>query len=357
MDVKALEPEELGYYQEFEKIWYSTVENSLLLIESNSLVDLNKEVNQTEKVEEHKENLQEAFANLKEISNQNLSLLTPVLPPSSMEGFHSKWLELLQSVKTAQSPQDIVLQSKTFLTEYKKFDEEFGDRPKQFSEDDGTIVEFKPLFTSAQVGVNIQTWEFTLEYHPSITTPIGEFSVAKPPKKSAGITKLVVVHGDKIRYVTLAPGFEVFVPAKCGVKIKEAEAPRLVVEVPECGSQSKTAEAEPDSISAKDPSSFPESSFPRASCGDLPPTAPSAYPLNFYPVFINFSESNLTEVQNNFCRDAYALTRESTGQKAIQVASFDSLIKAEEFRALMQNKFGSGEIGSLTTISEPGVAQ
>ncbi|WP_427162379.1 hypothetical protein ACQFX9_12950 [Aliinostoc sp. HNIBRCY26] len=334
------------------------------------MVNVNNEISQTEKAEEHKEKLKSAFDDLKEISEQNISLLTPVLPPESMEDFHAQWLALLKGISSAQSPQEIVLQSKTFLTAYQEFEKEFADRSKQFSQEGGIVVEFKPVAVPVQIDVNTQNWnwEFSLAFHPSIATPVGEFSVAKPPEKSVGITKLVVVHGDKVRYVTLAPGFEVFVPAQCGVKIKEANAPRLVVEVPQCGSQTQTAQtqtsqSETNSVSPKEtlPSpvetfsvgSFPESSFPRASCGDVPPTDPSAYPLDFHPVSIDFSESNLTEVKNNFCRDAYALTKQPSGRKVIQVASFDNPKKAEEFRTLMESKFGSGEIGQIKTIATP----
>ncbi len=99
-------------------------------------------------------------------------------------------------------------------------------------------------------------------------------------------------------------------------------------------------------------SAFPESSFPRASCGDLRPLDSSEYPIDFYPVYIDFSEKNLEKVKTNFCRDSYTKKRELTGKKSIKVASFSNYKKAEDFQDIMSDKFGNAEIGEPNTITE-----
>jgi len=88
--------------------------------------------------------------------------------------------------------------------------------------------------------------------------------------------------------------------------------------------------------------------FPKYSCGDPLPENPQAYPVNFYPVFIDYSENNLSVVRTRFCGDALKKTREKTGKLAIQVSSFTSINRAESFKNLMKENFGSGEVGEPT---------
>ena len=95
---------------------------------------------------------------------------------------------------------------------------------------------------------------------------------------------------------------------------------------------------------------FEQVGFPLPTCGDSLPTNPNAYPVNFYPVYIDYSESNLQTVRSNFCGDAYQLTREKTGQKAIQLGSFVTLERAKYFQSFMSDKFGNAEIGEPTQI-------
>ena len=95
---------------------------------------------------------------------------------------------------------------------------------------------------------------------------------------------------------------------------------------------------------------FEQVGFPLPNCGDSLPTNPNAYPVNFYPVYIDYSESNLQTVKSNFCGDAYQLTREKTGQKAIQLGSFITLERAKYFQSFMADKFGNAEIGEPTQI-------
>ncbi len=93
------------------------------------------------------------------------------------------------------------------------------------------------------------------------------------------------------------------------------------------------------------------SPFPRASCGDVLPTQSSEYPIDFYPVFIDFSEENLETVKDKFCRDSYPTSREN--KQYIKVASFSDYKKAEEFKSLMSKTFNNAEIGSPITIKKP----
>ena len=92
------------------------------------------------------------------------------------------------------------------------------------------------------------------------------------------------------------------------------------------------------------------SSFPRSSCGDTLPDDPNAYPVDLYPVFIEYTENNLEAVTAKFCKDAYQMTRKATGKKAIQVGSFLSRDSAEAFKNLMLKELGSGEVGETHRI-------
>jgi hypothetical protein len=98
------------------------------------------------------------------------------------------------------------------------------------------------------------------------------------------------------------------------------------------------------------PNLFENVAFPLPTCGDNMPTDPKDYPVNFYPVFIDFTKNNLQVVKSRFCQDSYQLVRESTGKDAIQVASFTSIDRAEAFKKIMINFFGSAEIGQPRTV-------
>ncbi len=98
---------------------------------------------------------------------------------------------------------------------------------------------------------------------------------------------------------------------------------------------------------------FDKVQFPQASCGDSRPTD-SASSIEFYPVFIEYSQSNLQTVKSNFCADAYRTNRKDTGAVAIQVASFINGSRAELFSDFMNRKLGSGEVGPPTVYSANG---
>ncbi|MEQ8956423.1 MAG: hypothetical protein RLP02_00640 [Coleofasciculus sp. C2-GNP5-27] len=94
---------------------------------------------------------------------------------------------------------------------------------------------------------------------------------------------------------------------------------------------------------------FSKIAFPQATCGDRLPQEPTAYPVKLYPVFINYSDRNFSEVKSKFCQDALSKVREN-GQRAIQVASFLTPERAEAFKDLMIDSFGSGEVGEPAII-------
>jgi serine/threonine-protein kinase len=98
---------------------------------------------------------------------------------------------------------------------------------------------------------------------------------------------------------------------------------------------------------------FYKESFPKAVCGDSLPQDPNVYPVNFYPVYIDYSENNLTKVKSSFCQDAQKKTREATGNLSIQVASFATIDRAEAFKDFMIDNFGSGEVGEPNQIEFP----
>jgi len=87
------------------------------------------------------------------------------------------------------------------------------------------------------------------------------------------------------------------------------------------------------------------SSFLQSSCGDTLPDDPNAYPVDLYPVFIEYTDNNLQAVTSKFCKDAYQITRKATGKKAIQAGSFITRDSAETFKNLMIKELGSGEVG------------
>lgn len=97
---------------------------------------------------------------------------------------------------------------------------------------------------------------------------------------------------------------------------------------------------------------FKTAVYPLSSCGDLPPADPNAYPVQFYPVFLEKSERNLQQVRARFCRDAYPMLRQDNNQEAIQVASFLSRERAELFREFLWENVGWSEVGSATILYE-----
>ena len=81
--------------------------------------------------------------------------------------------------------------------------------------------------------------------------------------------------------------------------------------------------------------------FPTNTCGDRNPGGANTW----YPVYINYSERNLSLVKNRYCRDAMRKYRENFGLYSIQVASFLTQADAQKFSEIMRNEVGSGEVG------------
>jgi len=95
---------------------------------------------------------------------------------------------------------------------------------------------------------------------------------------------------------------------------------------------------------------FDNEDFPKVSCGDSLPSNPSAYPVNFYPVFVKPSDRNLQIVTTQFCRDAYKMKKKDTGEEAIQVASFQTEEKALAFADFLKSEVGSAEVGPPSEV-------
>lgn len=103
---------------------------------------------------------------------------------------------------------------------------------------------------------------------------------------------------------------------------------------------------------AKPVNPFKTVAYPQSSCGDLPPANPNAYPVTFYPVFLEKSDRNLQKVKWDFCRDAYPMIRKDTDREAIQVASFSTRERAELFAEFLQETVGWAEVGQVTIVYE-----
>jgi hypothetical protein len=114
--------------------------------------------------------------------------------------------------------------------------------------------------------------------------------------------------------------------------------------------QSATPTQAPTSSVESNP--FNSVRFPQESCGDSLPEDGSAYPVSFYPVFVDYSEKNLQILQSQFCKDSIKVFRDNKNKNSIQVASFTSQEKAEQFRKFIFPKIGMGELGQPTTLTQ-----
>lgn len=122
-------------------------------------------------------------------------------------------------------------------------------------------------------------------------------------------------------------------------------------EKPATSTQTATPSPPPKpAVPSTPPNSFDSVSFPKESCGDSLPSDQKAYPVNLYPVFIDYSEANLKAITSGFCSDAFATNRKKTNKKSIQVASFIGIERATEFKEFMIKKLKSGEIGEPSVI-------
>ncbi len=79
--------------------------------------------------------------------------------------------------------------------------------------------------------------------------------------------------------------------------------------------------------------------FPMDACGDLPVSPKDRW----YPVYLDYSESLLAHIKNNYCRDAVSVNVD--GRRLIQVASFRNIVTAQRFADFLRERFGSGMVG------------
>lgn len=93
--------------------------------------------------------------------------------------------------------------------------------------------------------------------------------------------------------------------------------------------------------------------FPKPVCGDPKPTNQQEYPVSFYPVFIDNSDTNLNRIRAEFCEDARPAFRKKMNKTSIQVASFTSTQRSEEFKAFLATRFGNAEVGEPLVIETP----
>lgn len=80
--------------------------------------------------------------------------------------------------------------------------------------------------------------------------------------------------------------------------------------------------------------------FPKNTCGNRDPGGTN----DWYPVYVKYSEYNLTKIRNFYCGDALK-NRRQTGEMSIQVASFLNQQDALDFANVMQSELGSAEVG------------
>lgn len=92
---------------------------------------------------------------------------------------------------------------------------------------------------------------------------------------------------------------------------------------------------------------FSKNNYPQNSCGDPLPKDPKVYPINFYPVEVPDSVSNLNKAKNLFCRDAFQ--KRSDDVKLIQIVSFTNKEKAQAFAALVGSEINGTKVGTPTT--------
>ena len=99
---------------------------------------------------------------------------------------------------------------------------------------------------------------------------------------------------------------------------------------------------------------FENVEFPQRSCGDSLPVDSNAYPVSFYPVYLEYSENNLAQVKYRFCNDAFSMYRKNKGIRAIYVASFTSLEQAQSFaQFLTYQGVGYADVGEPKIIRSP----
>jgi len=137
------------------------------------------------------------------------------------------------------------------------------------------------------------------------------------------------------------------------VKISNDIAQRIAKKIQIISEEQSFVTPVTNNLAKSSPTPSQNAGFPREVCGDSLPQDSKFYPVNFYPVFIDYSESNLQKLKSQFCRDALKVYRKKLGKDSIQVGSFTTLDRANGFMELMKQNLGSGEIGEPTVILAP----
>jgi len=95
---------------------------------------------------------------------------------------------------------------------------------------------------------------------------------------------------------------------------------------------------------------FENERYPKSACGDPLPTD-NGSSISLYPVFVDYSDIVLQQIQSQFCQDALAKVRKGTNRRGVQVASFTSRDRASLFAALLSKRFKGVEVGEPTIIT------
>lgn len=85
-------------------------------------------------------------------------------------------------------------------------------------------------------------------------------------------------------------------------------------------------------------------------CGDSLPESSTAYPVTFYPVVVDYSEKNLELLKSHFCKDSLKRFSKEMRKNIIQVASFNSQDKADQFKNKLKLHFDGVYVTAPTII-------
>lgn len=95
---------------------------------------------------------------------------------------------------------------------------------------------------------------------------------------------------------------------------------------------------------------FSSSDFPKSSCGDPLPSDPNDYPVNFYPIFVPYSEANLEKARSLFCQDSLKVRRKDSQELAIQISSFTNEETSKKFADFVSSEISDTEVGQPTIV-------
>lgn len=114
-------------------------------------------------------------------------------------------------------------------------------------------------------------------------------------------------------------------------------------------SPSPTSTIQSPSIPPTPTNPFENSRFPQAACGDPMPND-NGSAISLYPVFVEYSDSNLQQIKSQFCQDALPKIRKDTNRQAVQVASFSSRDRAVLFTDFLSKRVKGVSVGEPTIL-------